>query len=86
MSFNPQAEPHFLAMDEDFLGEQSARALERLARDLEKLITQKRIMGAFRVVLKKDIVADHRLRLERAKTFLLLAQQTYLSMQQTYHT
>jgi hypothetical protein len=43
-------------------------------------------MVAFRVVLKKDTVADHRLRLERAKTSLLLAQQTYLSMQQTYHT
>lgn len=68
------------------LCEQSARAMERLARDLEKLITQKRTMGAFKVVLRKDIVADHRSRLERAKTSLLLAQQTYISMQQTYHT
>jgi hypothetical protein len=68
------------------LCEQGARNLERLARDLEKLIKQKRTMGAFRVVLKKDVVADHRSRLERAKTSLLLAQQTYISMQQTYHT
>jgi hypothetical protein len=68
------------------LCEQGARNLERLAKDLEKLITQKRSMGAFRVVLKKDVVADHRSRLERAKTSLLLAQQTYVAMQQTYHT
>jgi hypothetical protein len=66
--------------------EQGARNLERIARDLEMLIKRKKTMGALRIVLKKDIVADHRSRLERAKTSLLLAQQTYLSMQQTYHS
>jgi hypothetical protein len=68
------------------LCEQGARNLESVARDLETLIKQKRTMGALRVVLKKDVVAEHRSRLERAKTSLLLAQQTYLSMQQAYHT
>jgi hypothetical protein len=68
------------------LCEQGVRDSESVARDLETLIRQKRTMGALRFVLKKNIVAKHRSRLERAKTSLLLAQQTYISMQQAYHT
>ena len=57
--------------------EHSVRNLESVARDLEKLVRRKRPVGVLRVVLKKDIIAKHRSQLERAKTSLLLAQQTY---------
>ena len=57
--------------------ERGVRNLESVAKDLEKLVRQRKPSGVLRVVLKKDIIAKHRSQLERAKTSLLLAQQTY---------
>ena len=68
------------------LCEESAQNLQKVAHELEMLIKQKRTLGSLRIVLKKDIVAKLTSQLERSKSSLLLAQQTYLSMQSAYHT
>ena len=53
-----------------------AESLESIALSLETSLRRKQAMGQIRVALKRETIASHKLRLESAKTTLLLAIQS----------
>jgi hypothetical protein len=56
----------------------AGKASEGVIKVLEKQLKTNRTLGGIRVAFKKEAIAELRSRLERAKSTLVLAQQTYL--------
>ena len=56
----------------------AAQASEHVIKELEKKIRIGPTLGGIRVAFKKDVIVELKSRLERAKSTLMLAQQTYL--------
>jgi hypothetical protein len=58
----------------------SAKSLEDLVADLDKLMSTKRKRAAVKVVLKRETLAECKAKLESAKSMLILAQQSYQTL------
>jgi hypothetical protein len=56
----------------------AGKASEDVIKELEKKLKTNRTLGGIRVAFKKETIAELKSRLERAKSTLVLAQQTYL--------
>jgi hypothetical protein len=61
-----------------FACKNAAQASEHVIKELEKKIRIGPTLGGIRVAFKKEAIVELKSRLERAKSTLMLAQQTYL--------